>query len=100
MSSGKVVPFPKKKKEEKPKDTVIVRGTAEVVWSVEIPVGHEWDGQACPDPAVEAVICSGASGEYDVFLFGVDKPPVNVYLDVEEEDIHVEDDPRDPPPKE
>lgn len=76
--------------------TVTVTGTVEVRWTVEIPKQHEWDGQACTDPAVEAVICSGVSGEYDIYLFGEDKPPVNVYLDVGEDDVTIEDDDRDP----
>lgn len=72
---------------------VVVRGVAEVSWTVELPEEHKWDGQACKDPAVEAVLCS-LPQDCDIFLFGEDKPPANVYVELTEQDVTVEEDHR------
>lgn len=76
--------------------TVVVKGVAEISWSVELPIEHQWDGKCCKDPAIEAAICS-LPQDCDVFLFGKNGPPANVYVEVDERDFTVEEDERDPP---
>ena len=73
-----------------------VSGTVEVNWTVRLPEGQERNKKGeglCEDPAIEAVI-EFLPQMGKVFLRGEDQEPVEVYLEIHEEDVEIEDDER------
>lgn len=74
---------------------VYVSGEVHVRFSVELPEARARDGQACEDPAVEAVLAA-LPQHVCVHIWGTDEEGAHVYLEVDECDVTVEDDDRDP----
>jgi hypothetical protein len=70
---------------------VVVEGT--VTFTVELPDEHKYNGQACEDPAIECAMES-MPRIMDILLWGEQEKPARVYLEVHEEDFHVEEDNR------
>jgi len=71
-----------------------VSGKVEINWTVDIPDELQWTVNMCDDPAREAVIgFIPQSGS--VYIWGEDKPPVEVFIEVNEDDIEIEEDGRD-----
>lgn len=68
-----------------------VAGEVTVSFSAEMPADLGKLSVMCDDPAVEAVI-SAVGGDVDVFIWGEDKPPVSVYVEVFEDDVVIEED--------
>ena len=73
--------------------TVRVAGEVVVRWEAKIPVDRQHEAYACEDPAVEVVLAA-VNENVDVFLWGRDEAPANVYLEVSEEDVTIEEDDR------
>lgn len=72
--------------------TTIVAGEMRVTWSVELPEENKHIGQACTDPAIEAAMC--AINDAHIYLWGEDKEPAKVFLEIHEDDIDIEEDNR------
>lgn len=71
-----------------------VSGTLEISWTVDLPDETADKGMMCEDPAKEAVIeFIPQSGK--VFIWGMDKEPVEVWIEKQEADVEIEEDERD-----
>jgi hypothetical protein len=66
----------------------------EIECQVKLPAGHEHDGQACDDPAIEAAL-SGFPQHCDVFLWGKENEPAKLHYEAHEEDCEIEEDGRE-----
>lgn len=66
---------------------------ARITATVELPDKNKYNGQACQDPAVEAVIES-LPQMIDVYVWGEQEKPARVYLEIMEEDVEIEEDHR------
>ena len=74
--------------------SVRVSGTMTVTWSVLLPDESAREAVACADQAVEAAMTFlPQSGT--VHLWGEDREPAEVFVEVHEEDVEVEDDDRE-----
>lgn len=71
--------------------TIRVAGQATINWTAYVPEGAV--PNICDDPAVEAVL-GAISQSQDVYVFGEDKAPVHVDLEINEDDVEVEEDDR------
>lgn len=71
-----------------------VVGVASISWQVELPEGFELRGTTTKDPAVGALIdFLPQSGK--VYLWGEDKPPAEVFIELLEDEVIVEEDDRE-----
>jgi len=74
--------------------SVRVSGTMTVTWSVLLPDDSAREVVACADPAVEAAMTFlpqfGA-----VHVWGEEREPAEVFIEVHEEDVEVEEDDRE-----
>ena len=75
------------------KKTVIVAGTATINWTCHLPVDRAREANMCADPAVEAVI-EAMPQTCQIYVWGQDKEPVDVNIEIDERDVEVEDDDR------
>lgn len=75
------------------KKNVTVAGTMTVNWTAELPSELCHESVCCEDPAVEAAM-QMVQQSASVYLWGQDKRPVNVFCEVIEDDVEVEDDER------
>lgn len=68
-----------------------VYGEARVLFTVELPAETAHEKVSCDDPAVEAALETiGANAE--IFLWGEEKAPARVMVELFEEDIDIEED--------
>lgn len=71
-----------------------VSGVVTLNWSVRLPDNHQRNlkGEGlCDDPAIEAVLAF-VPQMGKVFLRGEDSDPIEVFLELHEEDFEIEDD--------
>lgn len=70
-----------------------VAGTMIVNWRVELPEEDKYNGQSCEDPAIEAALCAIQDG-CQIYLWGEQREPADIILEVCEEDVEIEEDDR------
>lgn len=68
-----------------------VSGEARVSFTVLLPEETANEKVVCDDPAEEVVLCA-IGGPSNIFLWGEDKEPAQVTVEVFEEDIDIEED--------
>jgi hypothetical protein len=73
--------------------SIRVSGILEINWSVELPEGKEHSGAISDDPVIEAVL-DFIPQTGSIYLWGEDEKPVDVFLEVHEEDMEIEEDER------
>jgi len=71
------------------KDDVAVTGTVSVSFMVQLPAQHAEEKVCCESPAVEAVLCAIQGG--DIYMWGEDKRPAQVFFDLVEEDVELDE---------
>jgi hypothetical protein len=74
--------------------SIRVSGIIEVNWTVELPDGKEHCGVVADDPAIEAVL-DFIPQVGSIYLWGEKEKPVEVFLEVHEEDVEIEEDERE-----
>jgi len=68
-----------------------IAGEARVVFTAYLPAETAYEKVASDDPAVEAVL-EALYGDTKIYLWGQEKEPAHVTIEVFEEDIDVEED--------
>lgn len=73
--------------------TIQVSGTVRIEFTVDLPGGFENRGIATDDPVLDAVIAAIPQNQH-ILLWGERGPTADVFLDLMETDIEIEEDER------